>query len=103
MRGHDFVLMGFILLALFSAALAQEPQRANADATYQQLRHVALSGESVSVNKFVLKREGATFTFKSGTFYLLAPVNGKVRSREAHGWRRSGPRSRVSRPWPRRI
>ena len=78
MRRHNFVLTVLILLALFSAALAQEPQRANADATYQQLRHVALSGESVSVNNFVLKREGATFTFKSGTFYLLAPVNGKI-------------------------
>ena len=51
---------------------------ANNDATYQQLRAIGLSGEAIPVSGFRLKREAATFTFRSGTFYLLAPVNGRI-------------------------
>ena len=78
MRPRNFVVLISISLLLFTAAVAEEPQHANTDPTYQLLRHVALGGESVSVNQFVLKREGATFTFKTGTFFLLAPVAGKI-------------------------
>ncbi|MCI0404312.1 MAG: hypothetical protein L0212_12475 [Acidobacteria bacterium] len=54
---------------------AQQP---NADPTYQQLRNVGLSGEVAAASNLVLKRDAATFTFSSGTFQFLAPVNGKV-------------------------
>ena len=77
MRCRKFVLL-FAILAICSAAAAQEPKRANADATYQQLRQIGLSGEAVSVSNFELKREGGTFTFKNGVFYFVAAVAGKV-------------------------
>jgi hypothetical protein len=85
-----FVLL-VVLLAAPAAAqtLGQRPpspappppptgQKANTDPTYQQLRHITLGSESVSVNNLVLKRDAGTFTFRSGTFTFLAPVNGKV-------------------------
>ncbi len=56
-------------------AAAQLP---NADPTYQQLRNVGLSGEVAAASNLVLKRDAGTFTFRSGTFSFLAPVNGKV-------------------------
>ena len=54
------------------------PGSANSDPTYQALRHITVGTEAVSVNNLVLQRAGATFTFTSGTFSFLAPVNGKV-------------------------
>lgn len=51
---------------------------ANSDPTYQQLRNVGLSGEVSTASNLVLKRDAGTFTFRSGSFYFLAPVNGKV-------------------------
>ncbi len=51
---------------------------ANTHAMYQQLRNAGTSGEISSVNNLVLKRDAGTFTFRSGTFYFLTPVNGKV-------------------------
>jgi len=51
---------------------------ANNDAAYRKLRSIALGSEAVPVSNFVLKREAATFTFHSGAFYLLEPVNGKT-------------------------
>ena len=51
---------------------------ANNEATYQKLRTIRVSQEAVPVSAFRLKREGAIFTFKSGAFYLLEPVNGKI-------------------------
>ena len=59
-------------------APAGAPAKANSDPTYQQLRNVGLSGEVSTANNLVLKRDAATFTFRSGSFYFLAPVNGKV-------------------------
>jgi hypothetical protein len=50
----------------------------NADPVYRQLRQVNIGNESSSVNNFVLKRDAGRFTFKSGTFYFLAPVESKV-------------------------
>lgn len=54
------------------------PAAANSDPTYQQLRNVGLSGEVAAANNLVLKRDAGTFTFRSGSLYFLAPVNGKV-------------------------
>lgn len=69
------------LLLLSAFAFAQNASlapKANSDPLYQQLRHISLGGDSVAVKNFVLKRDAATFTFKSGSFYFLAPVSGKV-------------------------
>jgi hypothetical protein len=77
-----------VLAALLAPAqdLSQRPappavaagQQPNADPTYQQLRTVGLSGEVAAASNLVLKRDAGTFTFRSGTFHFLAPVNGKV-------------------------
>lgn len=56
--------------------------RANSDPVYQQLRQQAksaqdFSGSYATVNNLVLKKEGATFTLRSGEIYFLAPVEGR--------------------------
>ncbi len=51
---------------------------ANNDATYLKLRNVRLGQEAVRVSNFALHRDAGTFLFKSGVFYLLEPVNGKI-------------------------
>jgi hypothetical protein len=50
----------------------------NSDPTYQSLRNLTLSGESVSVSKVELKRAAGTFHLRSGTVCFVAAVNGKV-------------------------
>jgi len=50
----------------------------NSDPTYQSLRNLTLSGESVSVSNVKLKREAGTFHLRSGSVCFLAAVNGKV-------------------------
>ncbi len=89
--GSRFRLLS-LLLALSIVAPAQKlekrpeqapaptgaPAKANSDPTYQQLRTVGLSGEVSAANNLVLKRDAGTFTFRSGSLYFLAPVNGKV-------------------------
>ena len=69
------------LLLVCAGALAAQtpaPTAANADPTYQQLRHVTVGTEAVTVTNVVLNREGGRFTLRSGTVYFLAPVNGRV-------------------------
>ncbi len=65
-------------LAMMSFAADQPASTPNSDPVYQQLRNATIGSEAVSVNNLVLKRDAGTFTFKSGTFSFLAPVNGKV-------------------------
>jgi hypothetical protein len=55
-----------------------QPLAPNSDPTYQQLRNVTLSGEAVTVNNLVLKRDAATFHLRSGTACFVSPVQGKV-------------------------
>jgi hypothetical protein len=50
----------------------------NSDPVYQQLRNITPGGKAVEVKDFVLKRDAGTFTFTSGTFYFLTPVEGKI-------------------------
>src|SRR4051812_30906219 len=50
----------------------------NSNVLYQELRSLKLSGESSAVNNLVLKRDVATFTFKSGSIFWTSAVNGKV-------------------------
>ncbi len=56
--------------------------RANSDPVYQQLRQQAkteqdFSGSVAAVSNVVLKREGGSFTLRSGEVYFLKPVEGR--------------------------
>ena len=51
---------------------------ANNEPNYLKLRNIKLGTETVHVKDFTLKREAATFTFKSGAFQFVEPVNGKI-------------------------
>jgi len=79
MRRRFFPLF---VICLLQPALPVETNQsspaANSNATYQALRHAGLGGGVVTVNNFVLKRDAGKFTFQSGTFSFLAPVNGKI-------------------------
>jgi len=59
-----------------SAALAQAPDPVQ---VYRELRTFSLTGV-FQANETVLKRDRATMTFHSGSFYFAAPVAGQVRS-----------------------
>ena len=62
-----------------SAAAPSAPRAlANNDATYVKLRNSRVGLDAVAVQDFTLKRDAGTFLFKSGAFYLLEPVNGKI-------------------------
>src|SRR5205807_9695952 len=52
--------------------------KANNHPLYLQLRHVGLQPEAIHVKDFTLKRDAGIFVFKSGTFRLLEPVNGRI-------------------------
>lgn len=78
-----FICCAFLLTTAFAQDLATREDAAtglkpNADATYQQLRNVALGTEYVPAAGMVLKRDAATFTFKSGAFCFTNAVEGKV-------------------------
>jgi len=85
-RALVFVILA--ALSCFSQQLSQRPPDPapapatsippNSDPVYQQLRNDRLSGETATVHDLVLKRDAATFTLRSGKFYFLAPVQGKV-------------------------
>jgi hypothetical protein len=71
----------FCVLLLVSAVCIHplSAQRApNANAYYQQLRSLLPGGEVITVKDLVLKRDAATFTFRSGSFAFYGQVNGKV-------------------------
>ena len=70
----------FLLLAFSAAACAgQLPAQhsANSNAVYQQLRGLSTGSEVITVNNLELKRDAATFTFKTGNFSFYSEVNGK--------------------------
>src|SRR5260370_13555678 len=79
----------FIALASFAGlSRAQTPQStaappapralANNDASVVKLRNIRVVEDTILVKDFTLKRDAGTFLFKSGAFYLLEPVNGKI-------------------------
>ena len=84
------VTFAFFMVALPAGAqdLTQRPENKaipiapakvpNTNTNYQELRNITLSGEAVSMNNVTLKRDVASFTFKSGNLYFLKLVNGKV-------------------------
>lgn len=72
-------LVSVILACWGGLAHAQNPAPGpNSDPTYQSLRNLTLSGESVSVSNVELKREAGTFHLRSGSVCFVAAVNGKV-------------------------
>src|SRR5215467_9471305 len=87
------LLWSILLVSAFNAGEAQElktrpklvepvPQTpralANNDPVYVSLRNVKVSKEVIPIAGFRLKKDAGTFTFRTGAFYLLEPVNGKV-------------------------
>ena len=71
----------FFVLLLVSVAYIHplRAQRApNTNAYYQQLRGLLPGGEVITVKDFVLQRDAATFTFRSGSVAFYGQVNGKV-------------------------
>jgi hypothetical protein len=68
------------VLAISAVVAAENPAvpAPNSDFTYQQLRNIGLSAQSVAVTDFTLKRDAATFHLRSGTVCFLTPVQGKV-------------------------
>ncbi len=77
-----------IVVAAFSKGLATHPSQGapqetstttlGSDPAYSQLRSITVSGTAVTVKDFVMKRDAGTFTFSSGNFFFLTPVQGKV-------------------------
>jgi hypothetical protein len=67
-----------ITIRLKIAPISDKIEVSAGNPIYEKLRTAKLSGDSVSVNNLVLKRDTATLTFKQGQFYFLIPVEGKV-------------------------
>jgi hypothetical protein len=70
-------------LAGESVTVTASGVKGNADPVYREVRQLGssagdFSGEYASVSNLVLKRDAATFTFKSGEIYFLRPVEGRV-------------------------
>ncbi len=70
------IFFSLILCVLSASLVADQPP--NADASYQQLRAIALGSEAVSVSDITLKRDVAHFQLNSGTVCFLPAVQGKV-------------------------
>ena len=67
-----------IVLFMWESSIAQPPAR-----QYERVKNDLLSLKSdetkiAHVKNIQLKRDAGVFTFTSGTFYALSPVNGKV-------------------------
>jgi hypothetical protein len=74
-------VVGLFLAASPAAAQNPTPAGPNSDPTYQSLRNVTLSGESVDVSNFNfdLKRDAATtFHLRSGTICFASRVQGRA-------------------------
>ncbi|MGH9713221.1 MAG: M1 family aminopeptidase [Candidatus Acidiferrales bacterium] len=54
------------------------PRAPNSDPVYLQLRNITAGGKAITVKDFVMKRDAGTFTFQSGNFFFLTPVEGKT-------------------------
>jgi hypothetical protein len=67
-----------LLVVLFCAALCAAPLAAAQDATYTALRGARPDGRKITVKDVSLDRDVLHFHFDSGTFHLLAPVDGRT-------------------------
>lgn len=61
-----------------SLAAAQNAPGPNSDPIYQQLRNIALTGDSIAVENVDLKRDAATFHLRTGEICFVPAVQGKV-------------------------
>ena len=84
MAARVVALVVFYCLTITSA-MAEVPQsspsslsRANNEESYVKLRNIKVGTETVHVKDFTLKKDAGVFTFHSGVFSLLEPVNGKI-------------------------
>ena len=68
----------FVLFFLPCLALLHAQHSSNSNAIYQQLRGLLPGSEVIAVNNLELRRDAATFTFRSGSFAFYGEVNGKV-------------------------
>jgi hypothetical protein len=75
--------LSFVILALSVLHAVPvyplESSPAPSTSLYEELRNFSLGYSSVRAEHLVLKKDRATITFESGTFYFPAPVAGKVR------------------------
>ncbi|MGD0546803.1 MAG: hypothetical protein ABR991_03120, partial [Terracidiphilus sp.] len=67
-----------VLLLVHCCAISQAQHSANSNASYQQLRGLLPGGDVITVKNLELRRDAATFTFRSGSFAFYGEVNGKV-------------------------
>ena len=69
-----------VILCIFASCLgmlhAQRP--GNSNPFYEQLRTLLPGGDVIAVKNLELKRDAATFTFRSGNIAFYGEVNGKV-------------------------
>ena len=73
-----WMVLLLVLLCVAIAPAARAQVAANSNPTYQALRNLTLSGESVSVTGLDLKRDAGTFHLRTGVVCFTAPVAGKV-------------------------
>jgi len=72
----SYLIVPIVLISCLGSLPAQHA--ANANAAYRQLRGLLPGGEVITVNNLELRRDAATFTFRSGSFAFYGQVDGKV-------------------------
>ena len=77
LRARVFIF-AILFLFLNCPAMSYAQRPGNSNAFYQQLRALVPGGGVVAVNNLELKRDAATFTFRSGSIAFYGEVNGKV-------------------------
>ncbi len=76
--GCSCVLAAQTLESRPAAAPVAVPQKPNSHPLYLQLRSASTSGEVRHVTDLTIRRDAGVFTFKSGDFFFMTAVNGKV-------------------------
>src|SRR3954451_736836 len=61
-----------------ATSLTSPRSLANNEPNYLKLRNIKMGTETIHVKDFTLRREAGIFTFKSGAFQFVEPVNGKI-------------------------
>ena len=77
LRYRTSYLLAVLLLANYSGMMWAQ-HAANTNAIYQQLRGLLPGDDVITVSNLELRRDAATFTFRSGSFAFYGKVNGKV-------------------------
>ncbi len=72
----SYLLAALLLVNYYGMMWAQHA--ANSNVSYQQLRGLLPGDDVITVNNLELRRDAATFTFRSGSFAFYGKVNGKV-------------------------